>query len=132
RRTGLGWRGLGDLPRPADTATLTGGEGHAALEESSEVAGPGSQARRRVLVDALFARATAAEQAYLRGLVTGELRQGALDGLMLEAVAVAADVPAATVRRASMFAGSTLPVAAAALTGGTEALAAFGLQPGRP
>ena len=80
----------------------------------------------------MFGRATAEEQTYLRGLVTGELRQGALDGLMLEAVALAADVPAAAVRRASMFAGSTLPVAAAALTGGVPALEEFGLRPGRP
>jgi len=63
--------------------------------------------------------------------VTGELRQGALDGLVVEAVAVAAGVPAAAVRRASMFAGSTLPVSVAALSGEPDALAAFGLQPGR-
>jgi DNA ligase-1 len=132
RRTGLGWRGLTSLPAPADTGTLTVAEVHDRFEEIAGVSGSGSQARRTALVESLFARATADEQAYLRGLVTGELRQGALDGLMLEAVAVAADVPPAAVRRASMFAGSTLPVAAAALTGGVEALAEFGLEPGRP
>ncbi len=132
RRTGLGWRGLTDLPEPAAAATLTVAEVHDAFEEMSELSGAGSQARRTELVHQLFGRATADEQAYLRGLVTGELRQGALDGLMLEAVALAADVPAAAVRRASMFAGSTLPVAAAALTGGVPALEEFGLQPGRP
>ena len=132
RRTGLGWRGLTDLPEPAAAATLTVAEVHDAFEDISELSGAGSQARRTELVHQLFGRATADEQAYLRGLVTGELRQGALDGLMLEAVALAAEVPAAAVRRASMFAGSTLPVAAAALTGGVPALEEFGLQPGRP
>ena len=132
RRTGLGWRSLTELPAPAGTSTLSVAEVHDAFEEISSVSGPGSQARRNALVDTLFGRATAEEQAYLRGLVTGELRQGALDGLMLEAVALAADLPAADVRRASMFAGSTLPVAAAALTGGADALAEFALQPGRP
>jgi len=132
RRTGLGWRSLARLPEPAASSSLTVAEVHAAFEELSEVAGSGSQGRRTRLTEALFGAATAEEQAYLRRLATGELRQGALDGLMTEAVAVAADVPAAAVRRASMFAGSTLPVAAAALSGGTEALAGFGLRPGRP
>ena len=132
RRTGLGWRSLAELPARADTATLTVGEVHDAFEAISQVAGAGSQAQRTELVDALFSRATPDEQTYLRGLVAGELRQGALDGLMLEAVAEAADVPAAAVRRASMFAGSTATIAAAALTGGVEALAGFGLEVGRP
>jgi DNA ligase-1 len=132
RRTGLGWRGMTDLPAPAETASLTVSEVHDAFEEMSELAGTGSQGRRTELVSSLFGRATAEEQAYLRGLVTGELRQGALDGLMLEAVALAADVPAAAVRRASMFAGATPPVAVAALTGGVPALEEFGLRPGRP
>ncbi len=132
RRTGLGWRSLTDLPPPASVGSLTVAEVHEVFEELSGVSGAGSQARRAELTQRLFGRATAEEQAYLRGLVTGELRQGALDGLMIEAVASAADVPAAAVRRASMFAGSTLPVAAAALSGGVEALAEFGLRPGRP
>ena len=132
RRTGLGWRSLGGLPEPAATSTLTVAEVHATFEQLSTVSGAGSQARRAELTRELFSRATAEEQAYLRGLVTGELRQGALDGMVVEAVALAAGIPAASVRRASMFAGSTLPVAAAALTGGEEALATFGLQPGRP
>jgi DNA ligase-1 len=121
-----------ELPAAAETASLTVSEVHDAFEEMSELAGAGSQGRRTELVASLFGRATAEEQAYLRGLVTGELRQGALDGLMLEAVALAADVPAAAVRRASMFAGATPPVAVAALTGGVPALEEFGLRPGRP
>ena len=132
RRTGLGWRGLTRLPAPAATGSLTVGEVHATFEEIGALTGPGSQARRAALTDRLFARATPEEQAYLRGLVTGELRQGALDALVLEAVAVASGLPADAVRRASMFAGSTLPVAAAALAGGEDALAPFTLRPGRP
>jgi DNA ligase-1 len=132
RRTGLGWRSMSALPPPADSSSLTVTEVHDTFEELSHVAGTGSQARRTELAEGLFGRATADEQDYLRGLVTGELRQGALDGIVLEAVAIAAEVPAAAVRRASMFAGSTPPVAAAALSGGVEALATFSLQPGRP
>ena len=132
RRTGLGWRSLAALPDPAPTGSLTVAEVHDAFEELAGLSGAGSQARRAELTRELFARATADEQHYLRGLVTGELRQGALDGLMLEAVAQASGLPAAAVRRAAMFAGSTLPVAEAAMAGDAEALAGLTLRPGRP
>ncbi len=132
RRTGLGWRSLTDLPPPAAQATLTVAEVHDAFERIAEVSGSGSRSARTALVDGLFGRATAEEQDYLRKLVTGELRQGALDGLMLEAIAVAAEVPAAAVRRAAMLCGATIPVAVAALTEGEEGLSRFGLQVGRP
>ncbi len=132
RRTGLGWRPLTSLPPAADTATLTVSEVDRGFEELAAVSGAGSQGRRAALVAEMFGRATAHEQDYLRGLVTGELRQGALDGLMQEAVAVAAGVPAATVRRAAMVAGSTTEAAVAALTSGTAGLAKFGLEVGRP
>jgi DNA ligase-1 len=102
------------------------------FEEMGALAGSGSQARGAALVADLFGRATAPEQGYLRGLVTGELRQGALDALVVEAVAAAAGEPLAAVRRAAMFAGATPPVAVAALTGGQDALAGFGLEVGRP
>ncbi|HLN78917.1 MAG TPA: ATP-dependent DNA ligase [Nocardioidaceae bacterium] len=132
RRTGLGWRSLTDLPHPAEVATLALGEVHDTFEQISAVAGAGSRQARADLVDRMFGRATAEEQEYLRRLVTGDLRQGALDGLMLEAIAAASGVPAPAVRRASMLCGATLPVAVAALTGGEGALAAFGLEVGRP
>ncbi len=132
RRTGLGWRGFGDLPAPAAEPTLTLAEVHELFEEISAVAGAGSKQARADLVDRLFGRATADEQDYLRRLAVGELRQGALDGLVLEAVAAAADVPPESVRRAAMLSGATLPVAAAALKGGAEALADFRLELGRP
>ena len=132
RRTGLGWRSLTDLPAPSAVGSLDVLDVDTAFDEMGRLSGPGSQVRRGELVDSLFGRATAEEQGYLRGLVTGELRQGALDALVVEAVAAAADVPLAAVRRASMFAGATPPVAVAALTHGTEGLSAFGLQVGRP
>ncbi|HEX6517077.1 MAG TPA: ATP-dependent DNA ligase [Nocardioidaceae bacterium] len=132
RRTGLGWRSLLDLPPAASESTLTVAEVHAAFDAISRVSGSGSRERRAALVEDLFGRATAEEQDFLRRLVAGELRQGALDGLMLEAIAVAAEVPAATVRRASMLSGATLPVAVAALTEGSAGLARFALAVGRP
>ena len=132
RRTGLGWRGVSDLPAPADAPTLTVSEVHEAFEAISAIAGTGSQALRRAAVVDLFGRATAAEQAWLRGLVTGEVRQGALDAQVQEAVAAVAEVPLAAVRRAAMLAGSTLAAAGAAFHGGEEALAAIGLEVGRP
>jgi DNA ligase-1 len=96
------------------------------------VSGAGSQARRRELVGALFAAATADEQRMLFGLFSGELRQGAQAGLLVDAIARAATVEVATVRRALLLAGDLKAVAVAALTGGGPALAEFALQVGRP
>lgn len=132
RRTGLGWRSLQTLPEPADEPSLTVAEVHASFERISALAGAGSQAARAAATAELFERATADEQAWLRSIVTGEVRQGALDSLVQDALAAAGSVPAASVRRAAMMAGSTVDVAVAALTGGEEALAAFVLQVGRP
>ena len=132
RRTGIGWRGLADLPEPAADATVTVSEVDAALERISGLAGAGSGTARRSAVAELFGRLTADEQRYLRGLVTGEVRQGALDSVVLDAIAEAAGVPVTAVRRAAMFSALTGPVAVAALTGGAEALAAFDLEVGRP
>ena len=78
--------------------------------------GPGSQAERRRLLGALFARATPAEQSFLTRLLAGELHQGALEGVMVEAVARAAGVPAGEVRRALLLGGSLPGVAEAALS----------------
>lgn len=131
RRTGLGWASLRDLPPPADEATLTVEETDAAFEAMAALSGPGSQTARAETAHALFSRATADEQRFLAGLVSGDVRQGALDSVVLDAVAEAADVPAAAVRRAAMLQGASAPVAVAALTGGVEELAAVGLEPGR-
>jgi DNA ligase-1 len=132
RRTGVGWRGVADLPEPASVATVGVTEVDAALEQISGLAGEGSGTARREAVAALFGRLTADEQRYLRGLVTGEVRQGALDSVVLDAIAEAAGVPVAAVRRAAMFSAITGPVAVAALSGGEAALAAFDLEVGRP
>lgn len=132
RRTGLGGRGLTDLPQPAAEPSLTVGEVHEAFDALAEIAGAGSQATRRTAVTALFARATAPEQTWLRGLVTGDVRQGALDALVQESVAQVAGVPLTAVRRSAMLSGSTLAAAVAAFQGGEAALAEIGLEVGRP
>ncbi|AXG14563.1 ATP-dependent DNA ligase [Intrasporangium calvum] len=132
RRVGVSWRGLRSLPGPAATPTLTVLEVDAAATELAAVSGPGSAGRRSALVGSLFERATADEQQWLRALITGETRQGAGDGVMLQAIAKAAEVPDATVRRAVMLAGHAGPVARAALDGGAAALDAITLEVGRP
>jgi DNA ligase-1 len=112
---GVGWAAMRSLPDPAGTGTLAVLEVQAALEALRAATGPGSQARRRSLLDDLFDRATAPEQRFLRALVLGELRQGALEGVMVAAVSRAAEVPAADVRRAAMLAGDLGEVARAAI-----------------
>ncbi|OFE15250.1 ATP-dependent DNA ligase [Humibacillus sp. DSM 29435] len=132
RRIGVSWRGLQNLPEPSPEPSLTVEQVDAAATTIAAIAGSGSSATRSDAVRDLFAAATADEQTWLRGLITGETRQGAGDGVMLQAIAKAADVPDAAVRRAVMLAGFTGPVARAALEGGAEALAAVTLEVGRP
>ncbi|GAA2148226.1 DNA ligase-1 [Humibacillus xanthopallidus] len=132
RRIGVSWRGLQSLPEPAADPCLTVEEVDAAATTIARITGSGSAATRSAAVRDLFGRATADEQTWLRGLITGETRQGAGDGVMLQAIARAADVPDAAVRRAVMLAGFAGPVARAALTGGSEALEALTLEVGRP
>ncbi|HXJ64264.1 MAG TPA: ATP-dependent DNA ligase, partial [Actinomycetota bacterium] len=127
---GVGWAALRDLPDPAPEASLAVLEVQRSLEELRASTGPGSQARRRELLSALFGRATAGEQRFLRALVLGELRQGALEGVMVEAVARASGVPAAQIRRAAMLAGDLGEVARAAVAG--EGLERFRLTLLRP
>ena len=131
RRTGLGWRSLMTLPDPVAEPTLEVREVHEAFQRISLLAGAGSGAARSAAVAELFGRATAEEQTWLRGLAVGELRQGALDSLVQEALAAASDVPLAAVRRAAMLAGSTVAIAATAFEG-EAALAEIGLVVGRP
>ncbi|HEX5087291.1 MAG TPA: ATP-dependent DNA ligase [Nocardioides sp.] len=132
RRTGLGWRSMQSLPAPAATPSLTVLEVHEAFDRIAAMSGSGSQQARAAATAELFGRATAPEQQWLRGIVTGEVRQGALDSLVQEGLAAAGSVPLAAVRRAAMMAGSTVAVSAAALTGGEPALSAFVLEVGRP
>ncbi|MBM9468703.1 ATP-dependent DNA ligase [Nakamurella sp. YIM 132084] len=116
RRTGIGWATLRDAPAPAAAPSLTVGEVDAAFAATAELAGAGSAAARTGAVAALFARATAPEQHLLRGLIAGELRQGALESAVQDGVAAAFGVPVAAVRRAAMLLGST-PEAAALMAG---------------
>lgn len=132
RQIGVGWAALRALPAPAEVPTLTVTGVDAAFSEIKGIAGKGSQALRADAVRSLFAAATGTEQTFLRRLLGGELRQGALAGVMADAVARASAIPAAEVRRAAMLAGDLPAVAAAALTGGRAALAEFALQVGRP
>ena len=132
RRTGVGWRGLSSLPDPADEPSLTALEVHETLDRLAAMSGAGSQELRASGVRDLYARATAEEQRWLRGVMTGNVRQGALDALVQEAIAAASGVKLTVVRRAAMLAGGTVPIVVAAMTGGEEALAEFGLEVGRP
>jgi DNA ligase-1 len=110
---------------PAASASLTLGDVDAAFERAASARGSGSTAARIQLLRELFARATDTEQDFLVRLLYGELRQGALEGVLAEAVARASAIPVARVRRAAMITGSLAQVAVAALTAGESALAAM-------
>jgi ATP-dependent DNA ligase I len=131
RQIGVGWAALREVPPPAAAPSLTVAEVDAGFERIGRQAGPGSQAERRRLLAALLGRATAEEQRFLVRLLSGELRQGALEGVMVEAIARAAGIPGAEVRRALMLRGALGPVAAAALGAGVAGLREFRLQVGR-
>jgi ATP-dependent DNA ligase I len=158
RQIGVGYAALMDLgPSGSPTAAsdvasagaaaapiLTLTETDAAFEAIGALAGPGSQGQRRALLASLISRATDTERQFLFRLIAGDLRQGALEGVMTEAVARAAGVPAAEVRRAHQLRGSLPDVARAALgaTDGldpqagqravVEALRQFTLEVGQP
>jgi ATP-dependent DNA ligase I len=132
RQIGVGYASLRSVPSPAETPALTVLDVDAACTRIGKVAGKGSAAERKRLLDELFSAATTDEQPFLVRLLSGELRQGALDGVMTDAVAKAADVPGPDVRRAVMLSGSLLAAAQAALGGGRAALKALSLQVGRP
>ncbi|HSZ42496.1 MAG TPA: ATP-dependent DNA ligase [Trebonia sp.] len=132
RQIGVGWAALRSAPPPAQASTLTVADVDAAFTRIGAITGKGSTTARKQMVGELMGAATGDEQYFLVRLLSGELRQGALDGVMTEAVARAAEVPVADVRRAVMLSGSLPATAEAALGGGKAALAAFGLQVGRP
>ncbi|KAA0929086.1 ATP-dependent DNA ligase [Streptomyces apricus] len=131
-RIGVGWKTLGTPVPPAAEPTLTVREVDARLTELGAVSGPGSQAERARLVGALMGAATEPEQRFLLALLSGELRQGALDALAAEGLAQATGAPPADVRRAVMLAGSLQTVAERLLADGPQALAEFRLTVGRP
>lgn len=132
-RIGIGWRTLADLNvAPAEVEALTVTDVQDAVTAIASVSGSGSSGRRRTLLIDLFGLATRPERDFLVRLLTGELRQGALEGVMTEAIATASGVALDAVRRAAMLSGNLSVTAAAALTGGTDALAQFRLEVGRP
>jgi len=131
-RLGIGWKVLSQPVDPASEPTLTVREVDARLTALGKVSGAGSQAERARLVGELMAAATADEQRFLFGLITGEVRQGALDAVAVEGLAEATGTPAADVRRAVMLAGSLQTVAEALLAEGPASLDRFRLTVGRP
>ncbi|HET9382552.1 MAG TPA: ATP-dependent DNA ligase [Streptomyces sp.] len=131
-RIGVGWKALGRPVEPAAAPRLTVREVDARLTELDALSGPGSQAERAGLVGELMGAATGDEQRFLLGLLTGEVRQGALDAVAVEGLARATGAAATAVRRAVMLAGSLQEVAAALLADGPPALDRFRLTVGRP
>ena len=99
-----------------------------AFTEIAAIKGPGASARRQEQLRHLLGRATRAEQDFVVRLLFGELRQGALEAVLVDAVAKASSVDVGTVRRAVMMAGSLAPVARAALASGASGLGAFSIQ----
>ncbi|WP_380166800.1 ATP-dependent DNA ligase [Jannaschia sp. R86511] len=132
-RVGVGWRTLAAAQvAPAAESSLTVGAVDSALGTLAATTGAGSARRRDGLLGDLLGAATADEQRFLVALLTGELRQGALEGLVLDAVARAAELPVATVRRAFMLSGRLPRTAALALAQGAAGLEAVRLEVGRP
>jgi DNA ligase-1 len=132
-RIGIGPARLRELHvEPAAEPTLTLREVDASLTEIERASGRGSAARRGALLDALFARATRDEQGFLMRLLIGELRQGALEGVLTDAIARAATLSPAGIRRAAMLSGRLPEVARAALERGEAGLAEFRLELLRP
>ena len=132
RQIGVGWATLRDHPPPVTEPTLTVAEVEAAFDRIGALSGPGSQAARRAAVQELLGRATENEQRFLVALLLGDIGQGALAGVMTDAVAKAAAVPKADVRRALMLRGDLGAVATVALTEGVAGLNSIGLQVLRP
>jgi DNA ligase-1 len=128
-KTGIGYATLRDTRPTAHEAiaTLTLGDVDATLGQIATTGGAGSAGRKATLLAELFARATPREADFLARLLIGELRQGALEGLMIDAVAAAAGVAPAIVRRAAMAGGGIAVVAVAAMESGAEGLSRYGI-----
>jgi DNA ligase 1 len=132
-RVGIGYATIRDLRRqPAAGASLTIADVDAAISAIEIATGTGSGTRRRQILGDLLGRATEPEADFLIRLLTGGLRQGALAGLMVDAVSRAAGVPAAVARRALMLSGDLAEMAEIALRDGADGLRAVGLEIFRP
>jgi DNA ligase-1 len=132
-RIGVGWRTAFAVDVPhAEEPSVTIAELDTTLATLATTSGPGSVGVRQQLLRDLFERATDAEADFIRRLLTGELRQGALAGVMADAVAVASGVPLRSVRRAAMLSGDLGRTACLALGEGADAIDAVRLSVLRP
>ena len=132
-RIGVGWATVAALrTQPSGKASLSVTDLDAMLDAVAGASGEGSTQRRLDLLGDFLARATAAETDFVRRLLVGELRQGASEGVVVEAIARAARVPPAPVRRALMLAGALGATAEIALSQGRSGLDAVGFRPLRP
>ncbi len=132
-RVGVGYSTIYGLEQPpAEVPTLEVGDLDAAVDGIEAATGPGSAAQRRRLLEELLGRATRDEADFIRRLFTGDLRQGALAGLMVDAIAKAAGVPAELTRRAFMLSGDLSRTAEVALTHGEQGLRDVGFELFRP
>src|SRR5512138_2353019 len=134
-RIGVGWAALRralEATAAVRAPTLSVADVDRAFARIAGARGAGAGRERARALDELLGRATEDERDFLVRLVMGELRQGALEGVLAEAVARAAGLPADAVRRAAMMAGALPPVAAAALAEGAAGLARFRLRVGEP
>ncbi|WP_077490626.1 ATP-dependent DNA ligase [Sinomonas mesophila] len=134
-RVGVGWRGLAHARggmAPAELPSLTVGEFDAFLDRLALTSGTGSGAARAELLGGFMRRATEREQRFIVGVLLGEIRTGALEGVLADAIAAAGGRPLALVRRAAMLAGDLGETARIAVTGNEDELSAVGLVVGRP
>lgn len=132
-RIGVGWATIADVrPEPADAPVLTVRDVDQTLRRIEDTTGAGSQQARRDRLHDLLSAATESEQRLLRGILSGELRQGALDGVMATAVAQSHGVPVAAVRRGAMMSGDLAVAAAVVRRGGRSALESISLEALRP
>lgn len=132
-RVGVGWRGArAAMAAPATEPTLTIADLDGLLDRLAAATGAGSNGERARELTAFAERATAGEQDLFVRVLLGEMRTGALEGVLLDAIARAADRPIGSVRRAAMLAGDLRQTARLALTGTAAELDAVGLQVGRP
>lgn len=132
-RIGIGWRTLAEISGPrARTSTLTVAQVDEVLTQLATLSGPGSGAARTEVLQRLSSALSTDEWVFLERLLGGELRQGASAGVMVDAVARAAEVPVALARRALMLGGRLDQLAELALAQGSAGLAGVGLVPGRP
>ncbi len=129
-KIGIGWASASEVAGTAAEPSITIADLDHAFATLLDTTGTGSRATRAALLTDLSARLTTAEADFTRHLLTGELRQGALAGLMADAIAKAAQVPATSVRRAAMLTGDLGETAHLALTHGQPALDAVGLTVG--